>query len=159
MARGRVKVEGLKELMRDIRQLEEMPQKQITKGVRTGTKVILKEAKAIAKTRRDSGKMWKKLTLKAEKTKRKGKKVIQVTYPKTERFQEAVKITKDGKRYYYPASQNFGFKTRRVKNGKDRVEGLKFFQRSMQNKGPEAAKVIVQEIGKEIEKMLSEGGR
>lgn len=154
MFNRRVKVEGLKELMRDIRSLEEMPQKQITKGVRTGTKVILKEAKAIAKTRRKSGKMWKKLTLKAEKTKKKGKKVIQVTYPKTERFQEAVKITKDGKRYYYPSSQNFGFKT---KDG-DRVEGLKFFQKSMQNKGRQAANVIVEEIGKEIEKMLSEGG-
>lgn len=154
MARGRVEIQGLKELIRDIEQLENMPQKQITSGVRAGTKVILKEAKSIAKQRRKSGKMWKKLTLKAEKTRKKGKKVIQVTYPKTERFQEAVKVTKDGKRYYYPSSQNFGFKT---KDG-DRVEGLKFFQKSMQNKGDDAAKVIVEEIGKEIDKMLSEGG-
>ena len=44
----RVRVEGLRELTRDIKKLENMPQKQITKGVRRGANVILREARAIA---------------------------------------------------------------------------------------------------------------
>lgn len=150
---ARERVEGLNKLMKDIKKLENMPQKQITKGVRRGTNVILKEARARARERRITGKMSKKLTLKAERSKKKGKKVFQVTYPKVAKFPEAVKITKNGKRYYYPSSQNFGFKTR---NG-GKVDGLKFLEGAMQSKSGQAARVIVDEIGKEIEKSLAEG--
>lgn len=160
---ARERVEGLNKLMKDIKKLENMPQKQITKGVRRGTNVILKEARAIASKRRKTGKMAKKLTLKPEGSRKRGKKVMQVTYQKVEKFPEAVKIAKDGTRYYYPASQNFGFKTRlgtgknKKKNGKEKVEGLNFLTGAMENKGKQASKVIVEEIGKEIEKSLAEG--
>lgn len=149
----RESVEGLNKLMKDIKTLEKMPQKQITKGVRKGANVILHEARARASERRKSGKMSKKLTIKAERSKRKGKKVFQVTYQKVEKFPEAVKITKDGKRYYYPSSQNFGFKTR---DG-EKVDGLHFLEGAMQAKSGQAARVMIDEIGKEIDKALSEG--
>lgn len=152
---ARERVEGLNKLMKDIRGLEKMPQKQITKGARKGAKVILNQARAIAKTRRKSGKMWKKITLRAERNKPKGKKVFRITYPKTEKFPEAVKITKDGKQYYYPSSQNYGFKNKYMKK---KVEGLQFFEKSFEQKHVQSARVMVEEIGKEIEKMLSEGG-
>ena len=93
-----IRVEGLRDLIRDIKKLENMPQKQITKGVRRGTNVILREAKAIASKRRKTGKMAKKLTLKPERSRKRGKKVMQVTYQKVEKFPEAVKIAKDGTR-------------------------------------------------------------
>lgn len=151
---ARIRVEGLNKLMKDIKKLENMPQKQITKGVRRGANVILHEARARASKRRVTGKMSKKLTLKSERSKKRGKKVMQVTYQKVDKFPEAVKITKDGTRYYYPSSQNFGFKTR---DGRKKVDGLHFLEGAMQTKGNQAAKVIVDEIGKEIEKSLSEG--
>lgn len=144
-------VEGLNKLMKDIKKLENMPQKQITKGVRRGTNVILHQARAMAPRR--TGKLRKKLTLKPERSKKRGKKVMQVTFQKVEKFPEAVKVAKDGTRYYYPASQNFGFRTR---NG-GYVEGKHFLEGAMQAKSSEAAKVIVEEIGKEIEKTLREG--
>lgn len=146
-------VKGLNKLIRDIKKLEKMPQKQIAKGVRRGANVILREARARASARRITGKMSKKLTLKPERSKKRGKKVMQVTYQKVEKFPEAVKITKDGTRYYYPSSQNFGFRTR--DGGK--VDGLHFLEGAMKAKGKQAAKVIVDEIGKEIEKSLAEG--
>ena len=152
---NRYRVEGLSDLIKDINQLDKMPQQQISKGARKGAKVLLMEARSQAKKRKLSGKMWKKLTLKAYRTRVKGKKVYRVSYPKTEKFPEAVKVTKGGKQYYYPASQNYGFKT---KDG-GHVEGLHFLEGAMQAKGNLAAKVIVEEIGKEIKKMLSEGGR
>lgn len=144
-------VEGLNKLMRDIAKLEKMPQKQITKGVRKGTNVILHEARARAPKK--SGKLKRKLTLKSERSKKRGKKVMQVTFQKVEKFPEAVKVAKDGTRYYYPSSQNFGFRTR---NG-GYVEGKHFLDGAMQAKSGQAARVIVEEIGKEIEKALSEG--
>ena len=147
----RESVEGLNKLIKDIKKLEKMPQKQITKGVRRGTNVILHEARARAP--KLTGKLRKKLTLKSERSKRRGKKVMQVTFQKVEKFPEAVKVTKDGTRYYYPASQNFGFRTR---NG-GYVDGKHFLEGAMQAKSGQAARVIVDEIGKEIEKSLKDG--
>lgn len=147
---ARESVEGLNKLIKDISKLDKMPQKQITKGVRRGTNVILKEARARAP--KLTGKLRRKLTLKPEKSKKRGKKVMQVTFQSVEKFPEAVKITKDGTRYYYPSSQNFGFKTR--DGGK--VEGLHFLEGAMQAKSGQAARVMIDEIGKEIEKTLRE---
>lgn len=147
---ARETVEGLNKLMRDIKKLPKMPQKQITKGTRRGANVILHEARARAPKR--TGKMAKKITLKAERSRR-GKKVFQITFQKVDRFPESVKIGKDGTRYYYPASQNFGFRTR---NG-GYVEGKHFLEGAMQAKSNEAARTIVTEIGKEIEISLREG--
>lgn len=144
------RVEGLRDLMVDIAKLDKMPQKQITKGVRRGANVILKQARAMAP--KLTGKLRKKLTLKPERGKR-GKKVMQVTFQSVEKFPEAVKIAKDGTRYYYPSSQNFGFDTR---DG-GYVEGKHFLDGAMKSKSGEAARVIVNEIGKEIEKTLNGG--
>lgn len=144
-------VEGLNELIRDINRLERMPQSQITKGVRRGANVILAEARARAPVK--TGKMRRKLTLKPERSSRKGKKVMQITFQKVEKFPESVKIAKDGTRYYYPTSQNYGFKTR---NG-GRVEGKHFLEGAMQAKSGQAARVIVHEIGMEVERSLAEG--
>lgn len=147
MARAE-RVEGLNKLMRDISKLERMPQSQITKGARRGANVILREARAKA-PRGATKQLSKGIRLKAERSRR-GKKVFQITFKANPEF---VKITKDGTRYFYPASQEFGFRTR---NG-GRVEGKHFLLGAMAEKKNEAARVIVDEIGKEIEKSLREG--
>lgn len=146
-------VKGLYGLIKDINKLEKMPQKEISKGARRGANVILHDARSRASARHITGKMSKKLRLKAERSKKRGKKVFQITYPKADKFPEAVKITKDGTRYYYPSSQNYGFKT---VDG-DKVEGLHFLEGAMKSKSKQAAKVMIEEIGKEIDKTL--GGR
>lgn len=141
-------VQGLNKLMKDISKLEKLPQKQITKGARKGANVILKQARANAPKR--TGTMRKGIYLKAERSKR-GKKVFQITFRSKPEF---VKVTKDGTRYFYPASQEFGFRT--VDGG--RVEGKHFLTEAMAVKSGEAAETMVQVIGEEIEKALSEGG-
>ena len=146
MAR-RESVDGLNQLMKDIQKLERMPQKQITKGARKGANVILKDARARAPKR--TGVMRKGIYLKAEKSRR-GKKVFQITFRSNPEF---VKITSDSTRYFYPASQEFGFRTR--DGGK--VEGKHFLTEAMQTRQAEAAAVMVETIGEEIEKALSEG--
>lgn len=141
-------VQGLNKLMKDIRKLENMPQKQITKGARKGANVILKEARAKAPELTKT--LKKGIYLKAERSKR-GKKVFQVTFRSKPDF---VKITKDGTRYFYPASQEYGFKT---VDG-DSVEGKYFLADSLSEKSGEAAEIMIKVIGEEIEKALSEGG-
>lgn len=140
-------VQGLNKLMKDISKLERIPQKQITKGARKGANVILKQARA--KAPKLTGTMRKGIYLKAEKSKR-GKKVFQITFRSKPEF---VKVTKDGTRYFYPASQEFGFRTR---DG-GRVEGKHFMLGAMEENKNEAAETMVQVIGEEIEKALSEG--
>lgn len=147
----RESVEGLNKLMKDIKKLEKLPQSQITKGTRKGANVLLKASKAKAPKR--TGKLKRNMVLRPEKTRKRGKKVFQITFQKVEKFPDAVKVTKDGTRYYYPSSQNFGFKT--IDGG--RVEGKHFLDSAIKSKGNEAAKTIVDEIGKEIDKSLSEG--
>lgn len=142
-------VEGLNKLMKDISKLDKMPQKQITKGARRGANVILKEARANA-PKGETKLLSKGIYLKAERS-RKGKKVFQITFKSRPEF---VKITKDGKRYFYPASQEFGFKTR---DGGRYEDNKHFLVNAMASKKNEAARVIVDEIGKEIEKTLREG--
>lgn len=144
----RESVEGLNKLIKDIEGLSRMPQKQITKGTRKGANIILKAARANA-PKGATNLLKKGITLKAERSRR-GKKVFQVTFKSRPEF---VKITKDGTRYFYPASQEFGFRGR---NGR-RIEGKHFLLGAMAEKKNEAARVIVDEIGKEIEKSLSEG--
>lgn len=141
-------VEGLNKLMKDIAKLEKMPQSQITKGARRGANVILKEARAEA-PKGETKQLSKGIRLKAERSRR-GKKVFQITFKANPEF---VKVTKDGTRYFYPASQEYGFRTR---NG-GKVDGKHFLLGAMASKKDEAARVIVDEIGKEIEKSLSEG--
>lgn len=143
-------VEGLNKLMKDISKLDKMPQSQITKGARRGANVILKEARSLA-PKGATKQLSKGIRLKAERSK-KGKKVFQITFKANPEF---VKVTKDGTRYFYPASQEYGFRTR---NG-GKVDGKHFLLGAMASKKDEAARVIVDEIGKEIEKTLSEGGR
>ncbi len=144
----RESVVGLNKLMKDIEGLSRMPQSQITKGARRGANVILKEARAKA-PKGATKQLSKGLRLKTEKS-RKGKKVFQITFKANPEF---VKITKDGTRYFYPASQEYGFRTR---NG-GKVDGKHFLLGAMASKKDAAARVIVDEIGKEIEKSLREG--
>lgn len=141
-------VEGLDKLIKDISNLERLPQGQITKGVRKSVNIVLKEAKRKAPKR--TGTLRRGLVIKPEKSK-KGKKVYRVI-PK-ETVTEFVKITKNGDRYYYPASQEYGFTT--VNGG--RVEGKYYMADALTEKHNEVIETMVAIIGDEIEKALAEG--
>ncbi len=140
------KIEGMKELEKTIRKLGKLPQKCVTKAAKKGAQIALKAAKQKAPFL--TGALEEGIILKAEKTKKKGKKVYQVTMNPAMN-DVFVKTTKDGKRYYYPASQEYGFIT---KNG-GYVPGFHYLRDSLVDNKERIEKTVVDVLAKEIDKL------
>lgn len=143
----KLRIEGMKELEKTIKRLEKLPQKCVTKAVKKGSTIPLKSARTGGWIDQ-SGDLRKGIILKGEKSKTKGKKVYQVTMDSgmNDRF---VKITKSGKRYYYPASQEYGF---RLRNG-GYVPGFHFLRDGLEKNSSKVQKEIVNVLSKEIDKL------
>lgn len=144
--RVKVEIEGLKELERTIRKLGKLPQKCVTPAARKGARIALRAARDRAPW--ETGELSNGIIIKGERARKKGKKVYQVTMDpaKNDIF---VKTTADGKRYYYPASQEYGFIT---KDG-GYVPGLHYLRNSIDDNKAEIERVTVQELAKQIDKL------
>jgi len=146
MAKVKYEIEGMKELEKTIRKLGKLPQKCVTKAAKKGAQIALKAAKQNAPFL--TGALEEGIILKGEKTRKKGKKVYQVTMNPAMN-DVFVKTTKDGKRYYYPASQEYGFIT---KNG-GYVPGFHYLRDSLVDNKERIEKTVVDVLAKEIDKL------
>lgn len=146
MARVDFKIEGMKELERTIRELGKLPQKCVTPAAKKGARIALKAARAKAPWQ--TGELSNGIILKGEKTRKKGKKVYQVTLDpaKNDIF---VKTTKDGKRYYYPASMEYGFITR---DG-GYSPGFHYLRDALVDNKTAIERTVVDELAKQIDKL------
>jgi hypothetical protein len=101
---------GIQEVQRRIDQLGRVPAKALTTSVKKGALIARQYARENAPTK--TGTLKRGIRIIAEKRKT-GKKVYQIVFDRkyNDKFQ---KFTVSGKQYYYPASQEFGFKK---KNG------------------------------------------
>lgn len=146
MARVDFKIEGMKELERTIRKLGQLPQKCVTPAAKKGARIALKSARAKAPW--ETGELSNGIVLKGERARKKGKKVYQVTLDpaKNDIF---VKETKDGKRYYYPASMEYGFITR---DG-GYSPGFHYLRDALVDNKAEIERVTVEELAKRIDKL------
>ncbi len=146
MAKVKYEIEGMKELEKTIRKLGKLPQKCVTKAAKKGAQIALKAAKQNAPFL--TGALEEGIILKGEKTRRKGKKVYQVTMnpAMNDIF---VKTTKDGKRYYYPASMEYGFITR---DG-GYSPGFHYLRDSLVDNKERIEKTVVDVLAKEIDKL------
>lgn len=140
------KIEGMKELERTIRKLGKLPQKCVTPAAKKGNNIALKHARENAPWR--FGDLANGIIQKGEKLRKRGKKVYQVTMDpkKNDIF---VKTTKDGKRYYYPASMEYGFITR---DG-GYSPGFHYLRNSLTENKEEIERVTVDELAKRIDKL------
>ncbi len=139
-------IEGLKELERTIKKLGQLPQKCVTKAARQGANVALRTARLNAPI--DSGDLRKGIVLKGEKSRIRGRKVFQVTFD-SKMNDVFVKESNDGKRAYYPASQEFGFIT---KSGRY-VPGYRFMRHSIEGNEKAIEKRTIEVLSKEIDKL------
>jgi hypothetical protein len=141
------KIEGLEELEKTLKELKNLPTKCVTRAARAGAKIVL----AAAREKAPQGKtknLRRGLRLKLEKSKTKGKRVYQISF--SSKFNEFfVKLSKSGKRSYYPASQEFGFVTR--SGGK--VPGKRYLKSVASETGPQAAQEIIKTLSEEIDKL------
>ncbi len=149
MGKNSFEIEGMKELQKSIKKLGEVPQKVVTPAARKGMNVALKAARKggwIDQT----GQMRKGMKLIGERSGKRGKKVYQVVFDraKNDIFQ---KKNKGGKiTGYYPASMEYGYYAR---NGRY-IPGFHFMRNALVDNGDKVAKTIVEEAGKQIDKVL-----
>jgi len=138
---------GFDALMRDFERLGKVPQSAATRGAQAGGRIALKAAKALAPV--DTGELRDGIILKGERNRDKGKKVYDVMMDpaKNDVF---VKTTKDGKRYYYPASQEYGFLT---VDGRY-VPGYAYLRRAIDNNAEQIERKILEVAGREVDKAL-----
>jgi hypothetical protein len=106
MARSDVNIEGMRELKKLLSDVGKLPQRCVTKAARRGSSQLLKAVRAAAPV--DTGQLRSGIILKPEKSKRRGKKVYQIVFS-SHLNDVFVKISKEGKRSYYPASMEYGY--------------------------------------------------
>lgn len=149
MARNHI--EGLDALMRDFQKLGRVPQTVATQSARAAGLIALRAARAKAPV--DIGNLKLGLIMKREKSRTKGKSVYQVTLDhKFNKF--FVKVSKDGKRSYYPASQEYGFLS---VNGRY-IPGYRYLRRAIDDNKSTLERKMIETAGKAIDKILRKKG-
>lgn len=141
-----IQIEGMDTLIKKIRQLGSIPQKVVTPATRKGASIGLSEAKRQAPVL--TGNLRSGLKLLGERSSKKGKKVYEITLnpAMNDIF---VKVSKSGKRAYYPASQEYGFK---AKNGRY-IPGFHYLKNSAHAKAQEMEQTIIDSLITEIDKL------
>lgn len=122
--------------------------KQLTPAVRKGMKPVLQAARDVAPV--DTGALKKGIVLKGEKNKPPLKKVFQVTMDKKKNdiFVKGLDESGEGKRAYYPASQEYGF----LKKSGGKVPGKHFLQKAAEQQEDQLPDTIVDNLISEIQK-------
>lgn len=146
MARG-YKIEGMKELQKAFKELNKVPQTVATRAARAGASVAYKDAKANAPI--DEGNLQRGIVMKKERRVKLGKAVYDIKFDpaKNDIF---VKETKEGTRYYYPASMEYGFMT--VNGGY--IPGYRFMSKSLTNNVATIEQKTIQVALKAIDKAM-----
>ena len=163
MAKSYFEVDGLGELKRSIRRLENVPQKHVTASARKGMNIVLKDAKAHAPV--DEGNLQKAMKLQGEKSRYKSKKVYKVVWDSlsgqyNDIFQKPVKnVGESGNPNakdiaYYPASQEYGYFLR---NGKF-MPGIGFVHEALSNNAPTVRKVMITTMKTKIDQEIMKAG-
>ncbi|WP_438498018.1 HK97 gp10 family phage protein [Paenibacillus sp. IHBB 3054] len=139
---------GMRELERSFQRLGKVPQTVATKAARAGAKIAFKATKANAPE--DSGELKRGLVMKPERRVKVGKKVydIMMDPAKNDIF---AKVSKSGKRSYYPASQEYGFMT--VDGGY--IPGYRYMRRGLTEHARTISKAMVDEGSKAVDKALN----
>lgn len=143
------KIDGMKELERSIRRLGALPQKCVTKAAKAGAKIAQKAA--IKNAPYKKGNLRRGIILQGEKRKI-GKKVYDIMI-NPEMNDIFAKVSKSGKRSYYPASMESKFRT---VNGRV-IEGKHYLLKALTQNAPAIEQKMVDVLSKEIDKELGKG--
>jgi len=137
---------GIDEVRRLFEEVGKAPAKVLTKAARKGGNVVMKAAKNNAsKFENPTGSLRNHIVMKAEKSK-KGKKVYQIFIESNPHF---VKISKAGKRSFYPASQEYGWTDQ---NGKYHP-GYRYMRRAAEENAGVVNGLILEVMASELDKL------
>lgn len=132
---------GVADVQRLLRDVGRAPAKVLTKATKAGAKILQGDAKANAP--KDTGKLKRGIKLKAEK-RRAGKRVYRIGF-----YGDFVKISKAGKRSFYPVSQEYGWVDR---SGKYH-QGKKFLRSALNNNRGQIKNTILETMVSEINRV------
>lgn len=152
MAKIDFEIEGMSELVGLIKELGDLPQKVVTQSAKDGGKIALAAAKVYASTRmrERSGNLARGIVLIGERKSVQAKKVYQVVMD-SKMNDVFVKISKSGKRYYYPASMEYGFITKKG----TKTAGKHFLRDALVDNSEEIERAVLDKLIKGIDKELS----
>lgn len=138
---------GMKELEQLIKDFGNLPQKCVNRAAKKGARVAMLAAKRNAPVYK--GVLRKNIYLKAEKTKKKGKKVYAIAFRSS--FFNAINAngSETKKQYFYPALQEFGFKNRANKY----VPGYNYLKRSLDENKNLIEQTMIKVLDEEINKL------
>jgi hypothetical protein len=134
----------MRELQRAIERLGRVPQTAATQGASAGAKIVRKAAKQNAPE--DTGELKRGIILKRERKVKPGKAVYDVMMDPAMN-DTFVKISLEGERSYYPASQEYGFLT--VDGGY--VPGFRYLRNSVEENARQVEKKIVEVALKKVD--------
>lgn len=145
MSNVNFELDGMDEIVSLLKKLGDMPGKYATVSAKEGAQIALAAAKTNAP--RDEGDLIKGIVLSGEKKPYPSKKVyrVQMNPKMNSTFIRMV----NGKRYYYPASMEFGF----VKKDGTKVPGIHFLQNSLTENNDQIEKAILRRLLTELEKV------
>lgn len=143
-------LDGMSDLKSIFKGLSRVPQTVATKSARAGGSIVLRASKKNAPE--DEGNLARAIVLRREKSKVRGKAVYDVTIDRSMNA-HFVKISKEGNRSYYPASQEFGFMT---VDGQY-VPGYRYLRNAADDNRAIVEKKILDVTKAEVDKALRKG--
>lgn len=146
-----VAIQGMDELITNIRRLENLPQRTVTASAKKGFKIAFQQAKRDAPI--DTGTLRKGIVQVGERARSRGKKVYQATFDKSMNNVFQRPYAGGQKRAYYPASQEYGWTARGVVH-----MGLNFMRNSLRDNDRQIEQTIVSEMNSIVTRTLR-GGR
>ncbi|MCA0754908.1 HK97 gp10 family phage protein [Paenibacillus sp. N4] len=139
---------GLRELKQMIKDLDKKGLRKVAnKAGRAGAKIPFKAAKTNAPE--DTGDLKGALVMRAEKSRKRGKKIytIGINPAKIDHF---VRISKEGKRAFYPASQEYGFRV----GESGYIPGYHYLEKAINNNTTAIEREVVDVAATEIDKIM-----
>lgn len=139
-------VVGIDEVLEALKGFEKLPQKCVSRAAKSGAEVA--KDYAVWNAPYKTGELRKGIILKRERNNLSGKQVYQVVIdPKKNNI--FLKYTIEGERYYYPASQEYGF----IKRNGGIVPGKHYLRNSLMVNKRFIEKTMIDELIKEIDKL------
>lgn len=144
---AKTEIFGVKEVKKLLEDVGKAPAKVLTKAAKSGAKIVQADAKANAPV--DTGNLKRGIKLKTEK-RRKYKRVYEIGFfGKGGKGEEFVKIGKNGKRSFYPVSQEYGWVD---KSGK-KHPGKRFLRNAVDHNRERVKNEMLTVMGTEIDKL------
>jgi len=140
-------LDGFDDVARAFTALGKVPQSSATKAARAGASIARKAVKAGAPV--DEGDLKNAIIMQQERRKKPGKAVFDVLVDPAKNA-HFVKISKDGQRSYYPASQEYGFLT---VDG-EYVPGYRYFKKGVEDNADKIERKMLEVTSADIDRAM-----